>query len=50
MFLYSERIVMFTDDEHKFTVHELIFADGEHKFAVHKHKIVKCMANKKERN
>ena len=29
---------MFTDGEHKFTVHEHVFTGGEHKFTVHEHK------------
>jgi hypothetical protein len=30
---------MFTDAEHKFTVHEHMFTGGEYKFLAHKYKI-----------
>lgn len=43
--IFTEWKVIFTGDEHKFTVHEHMFTGDEHKFTAYKYKIVKCVAN-----
>ena len=43
--IFAEWKVIFTGDEHKFTVHEHMFTGDEHKFTAYKYKIVKCVAN-----
>ncbi len=37
-FFFAEK-VMFTVDEHKFAVHELMYTDGKHKYTEREYKI-----------